>query len=123
MRAAGIACFAENSGCLLLLRRSRAVSAPGVWAFPAGRVDRGESSYDAALREFGEETGYRGPLEVGDEPMLVEGPFAGFVAIAPTEFVPRLNWENDAAGWFGPETLPLPLHRGVLRLLDRAQPW
>jgi len=117
MRAAGIACFAEPTGAILLLRRSGAVTAPGVWAFPAGRLDRGEQPIEAALREFEEETRYRGPIEIGPSALLEEGTFTCFGAIVPHEFTPQLNWENDAAGWYGPATLPFPLHRGVLRVL------
>lgn len=122
MQAAGIACFAKTTGRLLLLRRSGEVTMPFVWSVPAGGVERGERLFDAALREFSEEAGYAGPMVVSRRPVFVEGSFSCFMAIASHQFRPRLNWENDDAGWFGP-TLPVPLHAGVLSLLDHIEPW
>lgn len=41
---------------LLLVRRSHRPDA-GKWGFPGGKIERGETIVDAALRELGEETG------------------------------------------------------------------
>ena len=58
----GTRIVAIEEGSVLLVRHSYA---PG-WLFPGGGVDRGETIYEAALREVGEETGVIG-LE---EPVL-----------------------------------------------------
>jgi len=115
--AAGITCIAGTTGRILLLRRSPGVKAPGWWSCPAGRIDRGETPLEAAVRELHEEAGYGGTLAVRG--YWNDGEFHHFVASTPTQFRPRLNWENDAALWCCPKTLPWPLHPGMLRLLER----
>lgn len=41
---------------ILLCKRNTQGSFPGMWSVPAGSVERGEKSIDAAVREFKEET-------------------------------------------------------------------
>ncbi|SPJ22676.1 NUDIX hydrolase [Palleronia abyssalis] len=45
-----------RSGQVLLVRRANPPDA-GRWGFPGGKIDRGETLEQAALRELGEETG------------------------------------------------------------------
>jgi 8-oxo-dGTP pyrophosphatase MutT (NUDIX family) len=126
--AAGICCFARSTGRVLLLKRSREVTKPGMWGFPGGRIDRGERPLEAAMREMHEEAGYAGPYTITAEVLLhpLKRPFHCFIAEAPRQFRPQLNWEHDDAGWFHPHGagyrmgrgLPAPLHPGVLQLLD-----
>lgn len=52
--AVSVAIF--HDGAFLLVRRGREPS-KGLYAFPGGRVDAGESDQDAVRRELGEETG------------------------------------------------------------------
>lgn len=124
--AAGIACFADTTGRLLLLRRSPEVKNPGLWSIPAGGVHRREKPVQGAIREFREETGYDGPMIIYKKPVLVRGgsrKFHVYAAQCPTQFRPRLNWENDAAIWVGSGPLPSPLHPGALDVLERLHPW
>lgn len=104
------------TGRVLLLRRSSLVSRPGLWSVPAGRIEPNESHLEAAVRELGEEAGYRGPLCVTGR--LNRTAFCCFVATVPSEFRPRLNWENDAAGWFAPTHVPMPAHPGLQGILS-----
>lgn len=58
--AAGLIAINERNGKVLVGRRSQHVNNPGAWVFPGGKVEGRESFRGAALREFGEETWYRG---------------------------------------------------------------
>jgi 8-oxo-dGTP pyrophosphatase MutT (NUDIX family) len=48
----------ERDGQVLLMHREQAPNA-GLWVAPGGKIEPGESPYDAALRAFAEETGLR----------------------------------------------------------------
>ena len=41
---------------VLLCKRSTKATLPGVWSVPAGSVEKGETTKEAAVREFHEET-------------------------------------------------------------------
>jgi ADP-ribose pyrophosphatase len=53
---AGVMAIVRKHGQFLLVRRSKAPDA-GRWSFPAGKIERGETLGEAALRELSEETG------------------------------------------------------------------
>jgi ADP-ribose pyrophosphatase len=48
----------DDDGRVVIVRQYRAPLDRELWEFPAGRVNDGESSEDAARRECGEEIGY-----------------------------------------------------------------
>jgi 8-oxo-dGTP pyrophosphatase MutT (NUDIX family) len=117
VKAAGIVCFADVS--VLLLRRSAYVPQAGMWSIPAGTVERGESSLEAALRELSEESGYYGRVDIELSVVDQATGFHYFVARTP-RFAIRLNWEHDDGRWCSlRRPLPRPLYPGlsdVLRL-------
>lgn len=47
------------SGDVILIKQFRASIEQEIWEFPAGSIEAGESSFEAAKRELEEETGYR----------------------------------------------------------------
>lgn len=53
----GLAVFWEKQVLLQLRDDTPAIRDPGLWVFPGGKVEQGESFHAAALREFLEETG------------------------------------------------------------------
>ncbi|MBM3191447.1 MAG: NUDIX hydrolase [Chlamydiae bacterium] len=52
-----VSCYLEIEGKLLLLQRGPHQSYSGCWGVPAGKVEKGESFQEAAIRELYEETG------------------------------------------------------------------
>lgn len=53
------ACFLEYDHKFLILLRQSQKPNCNTWGLPAGKIEPGESSKDAAIRELYEETGYR----------------------------------------------------------------
>ena len=79
------------------------------WSFPKGKLDRGESSPAAAVREVGEETGVRVRLGVplasqsypnGDRPKVVDY-WVGRVVGDPDVSGYLVNSEIDEVAWVG----------------------
>lgn len=118
-----------RDGKILLVRRARD-PARGVYTFPGGRVEFGESLHEAVAREIREETGlsiaiaglvgYREalPPRTGGHGHFVILPFAAhWVAGAVT-----LNDELDDARWLTPGHISgLPLTQGLEATIAAAQ--
>lgn len=51
------ACYLEVEGKLLLLSQALNKCEPGSWGVPGGKLEKGESPQEAAIRELFEETG------------------------------------------------------------------
>jgi 8-oxo-dGTP pyrophosphatase MutT (NUDIX family) len=98
---------------VLMVRRSTEASfMPGVWVFPGGIIEPGETPTECAARELAEEAG----IELGAEaelvawsrwitPEVVPVRFDThfFVAVAAPHTTPRADGiEVTDAGWFGP---------------------
>ena len=56
-RIVGVVGVLERGNTLLMVQRSEAVRAAGMWCFPGGTIEPGESPADAIVREFYEEVG------------------------------------------------------------------
>jgi mutator protein MutT len=52
-------CFVEHDEKILLIRRANGKHQNNKWSVPGGKVDKGETDVDAAIRETFEETGVR----------------------------------------------------------------
>jgi 8-oxo-dGTP pyrophosphatase MutT (NUDIX family) len=86
--AAGLAVRAADTGRVLMLQRAfdPADAAGGMWEFPGGHVEDGESPMDAAVREWCEETGCALPEgECTGTWASVNGVYRGFVWTIPGE--------------------------------------
>ena len=55
----GVGAVVVRRGRLVVVRRGKA-PAEGRWTIPGGRLERGETTAEAAVRELAEETGLRG---------------------------------------------------------------
>lgn len=83
---AGLAVLAEDTGRVLMLQRALTDDDPaaGTWEFPGGHVEPGETSLDAARREWSEETG----LAVPDGEVVGKwehGSYCGYVMLVSSE--------------------------------------
>ncbi len=115
--AAGLV-LTNGGGEVLLARRSEFVHRPGMWAFPGGALERGETDTACALREAEEELG----IDPGTVMVTKTVPgvdhgvwrYTYVVAtLAPTthQVRLRLNWETDAVAWVPPDQVDaLKLH-------------
>jgi 8-oxo-dGTP pyrophosphatase MutT (NUDIX family) len=86
--AAGLAVRAADTGRLLMLQRAIADGDPagGMWEFPGGKLDPGETPEIAAVREWQEETGQLVPDgETTGTWASANGVYRGFVRTIPAE--------------------------------------
>jgi 8-oxo-dGTP pyrophosphatase MutT (NUDIX family) len=122
-RAAGVMLI-NPTGRILFVRRSSHGDHAGEWCLPAGAIDRDESAEEAMTREVYEEVGYDEPLQdviEVDHKVSDEGvEFTTFAASVPA-FTPKLNGEHTDYCWREPDNAPLPLHPGLLSMLQRIQ--
>ncbi|HTH96827.1 MAG TPA: NUDIX hydrolase [Stellaceae bacterium] len=110
----GILAVVPRDGRFVLVERAKA-PAQGMWGFPGGSQELGETVMEAAIRELAEETGIR----AGDPQILtvldsIHRDEAGVPTIHYTLVAVQLRWlegEGEAAddaksaGWFGPDDL------------------
>lgn len=112
---------------ILLLKRSPTCDYPHTWSIPAGRVENGESSWEAAKRETREEAGisvntdYVAEYEDREE---AEKAFTTYVVPVKEQIKPILNWENTNWKWVPLSIIPSwneqgisQIHPGLIRTL------
>lgn len=123
--AAGIL-FRSNDGRVLLVRRSAEGDHAGEWGIPGGKVEDGETTAEAAVREAAEEIGLD-PDAIGGVANLrpwtrrqADGvDWTTFLVSVDEPFHVDLNGEHDAAEWVPPGEAPDPLHPGAVVVLAR----
>jgi 8-oxo-dGTP diphosphatase len=118
--AAGVVFVWRDGGgvpLVMLQKRSAYAHEGGTWSCAGGAIDEGESAYEAALREAGEEVG---EIPV-DHVVLGEYEFTPaddwsyttLVVEVPHPFGESVNFETDDVAWLAPETVErYPLHPG-----------
>ncbi len=88
------------------------------WGFWGGIVEKGESPYEALIREVEEELGIvpdinkLNPIDVyqsKDRKFM----YYSFVAVIEDEFLPTLNGESCGYAWVNIGNWPKPLHEGA----------
>ena len=129
-RGAGCILLALDTGNIGVTLRSAYVQSPHTLGTIGGAIDANEDPKLATKREVGEEVGYHGRLALiklltANLPTRDGSTFVynNYLGIVPTEFEPRLNWENDKLLWMPIQELAQQpnLHRGLKALLvDRS---
>jgi 8-oxo-dGTP pyrophosphatase MutT (NUDIX family) len=108
-QAAGILPYCKKTKRFLVGLRSANVKEPHTWGTFGGAINYEEdtddvhdnSLDDGAIREFREETGYEGKIEIVKGYVFKDGDFTytNYIGYVNDEFVPILNWENEKAEW------------------------
>ncbi|MEX1022008.1 MAG: NUDIX domain-containing protein, partial [Dehalococcoidia bacterium] len=102
--------FMVRDGRVLLVRRSAAMErGAGGWVFPGGFVERGETPWQAAVRETQEEAGVRPTVVAALPPRTVLDPHhvvMPFLATLDTAETPRPGVECDEVRWFAFDDIP-----------------
>ena len=122
-QGAGILPIARTTGRLLLNFRSKHVNEGRQWGVWGGKVD--ENNLEAAARrEFIEETGYHGNIQMipafrYSEPGFI---YQNFIGLLDDEFDPNLNWESEGFKWVDINELKeiRPMHFGLAGLLKNS---
>jgi 8-oxo-dGTP diphosphatase len=120
--AAGV--IPVHDGKIVLVRRAMNPS-KGLWVFPGGYVDAGESVEDAARREVWEETGLTVRLErmlgvysrPGEDVVLIV--YAGQVLTGTL----NAGDEETEAAWFGAGEIPSPDQLGFWSTIQAIDDW
>ncbi|CAB4912040.1 unannotated protein [freshwater metagenome] len=138
-KAAGIAVLAADTGRVLMLQRSLDEDDPaaGRWEFPGGTLEDAETPWDAARREWSEETGAPFPDGEGVGAWLsANGVYVGYCWLVQEEAAVESNLDHEdravlnpddpdgdqieVCAWWQPTDLPgMP----ALREEVRATPW
>jgi 8-oxo-dGTP pyrophosphatase MutT (NUDIX family) len=119
--AAGVLPICKKTGRIMLIRRGMDQSNPGTWATFGGKFEDGEDldPKQTALREFVEESGYKGKFKLSSKPIDVYNSnhlkFYTFIGLFDEEFIPDLETADEAIdyGWFYLGEFPNDLHPGV----------
>ncbi len=100
-----VTCMVKSGNRILLMKRAKHEQRPGVWEFPLGRIEKGETSIEAAKREIKEETSlslepkFIGMVERFDGENNEEyKPVSCFVATTDSEEI-KLSDEHDEFKW------------------------
>lgn len=113
----------KGTGKYLIVKRSESETSSGLWSFPGGMVEQGESIREAALRELQEETGLEADIvdstgdffwggNVGDFRIY------GFLAEVESRNV-ELNHEHSDYSWIEMDELENYETVGELKVLDK----
>ena len=121
----GVGCGAliQDNDKILLLKRLKSPEA-GYWSFAGGKVEFGETTRAALIREVSEEIGVT--VALADLACLVETPdidgqhwvsavyYARIISGAPQNLEPE---KTGAVAWFALDALPTPLSAAVRQSL------
>jgi len=123
--AAGILAFAKKDKEFLISLRSPHVNEPNTYGIIGGKLDGSETPIAGAKREFLEETGYHGQMQLSvlKEFHATNFTYTNFLGIIPMKFNPspdeNSRWETSGFNWVSLDQLiqTEPKHFGLQYLL------
>lgn len=99
----------NEEGKVLLLKRSQKVdSYAGMYGFPGGKIESGETSIDAAVRELFEETSLKvRPKDLVYVFTMNKEPSKDIVFFIASEWSgdPKVDWESESFLWGDPSSI------------------
>jgi len=120
--AAGILVYCKSTKRFLLDLRSEEVNEPNTIGIFGGKIESDDNEKSTAKREFIEETGFVGDIDIYDAYIFYADGFVyyNFVGVIDHEFEPDLSWESKDYLWLNYEELLEiePKHPGLKLLLD-----
>ena len=118
---AGILCVCKKTKRILIGYRSKEVNEPHTWGVIGGKLDEETNIKKVALREFKEETEFKGKIKLIPAYIFQTKGFKyhNFIGIINTEFKPKLDWETEKVKWVTFDQLLKikPKHFGLKKLL------
>lgn len=101
--AAGILPYCSQTQRFLLAKRGPMISNPNQWTNFGGKAEQGESSKQTAIREFREESGYKGSVKIVSKGYPTKNKKDGFVFVSyigevPNEFKPSTIGKKTVDG-------------------------
>jgi A/G-specific adenine glycosylase len=104
----GVAVIWDSQGQILIDRRKQEGLLGGLWEFPGGKIEAGESVEDCIRREIQEELGIN--IEVGDRLITIDHTYSHFRVSLHVHYCKHLSGdpqplECDEVRWVRPEEL------------------
>jgi len=125
IRGAGVIPYCSNTNKYLLNLRSKDVNQPLTWSSWGGEAEEGETLLSCATREFIEESGYSGEVNLircytFRRPQIT---YINYMLILDEEFDPILSWESEDGKWFSLEEIKTlrNKHFGLIYLLNSKE--
>lgn len=118
VKGAGLLFFCGSR--ILLIRRGDASTFAGFWGIPGGKVEEGESFYEAAKREAVEEIGGYPPFDVVGSHRSALGcvRYTTYIVTVNETWVPVLNEEHTDFQWIEfTQALHERVHPGLKEVL------
>lgn len=115
IKSAGALFKAEDTNRYLFILRSAQTSYPSRWGLVGGKVHHNEFIVEGLHREIEEELGFLPEIKkIAPFNCFTsidkKFQYHSFLLITPTEFIPKLNHENDGYAWVDIDYPPKPLH-------------
>ena len=122
---AGILPYCPSTKRYLIPLRSDDVLEPNTWGIWGGKIEDHDNGIEkTAIREFREETNYKGDIKIKSISVFKSDNFQyhNFLGIIDNEFTPELDWETSGYKWMTQKEL-IELndkHFGLKNIIDNS---